>query len=154
MKLTRRGFLTNVTIGIAGYALSRDFAWAQAKGKLGYMKIVDNAAMFVAMEKGFFKAEGLELETLPLAGGAPIINGVTSGDLQFGWTNVISLYQAHVEGFDFKLIAGGATNVKAKSESHAIEVGKNSALKSAKDLEGKTVAVNTLNNIVHLMAMA
>src|ERR671918_909836 len=154
MKMNRRGFLTSVTIGVAGFPLMRDLAWAQAKGKLGYMKIVDNAAMFVAMEKGFFKAEGLELETLPLAGGAVIVQGVTSGDLQFGWTNVISLYQAHVEGFDFKLIAGGATNVKAKNESHAIQVGKNSSIKAAKDLEGKTVAVNTLNNIVHLMAMA
>jgi NitT/TauT family transport system substrate-binding protein len=129
-------------------------SWAQAKSKLGYMKIVDNAALFVVMEKGFFKAEGLEIETLPLAGGAPIINGVVSGDLQFGWTNVISLYQARTEGFDFKLVAGGATNVKAKNESHAIQVAKASPIKTAKDLEGKTVAVNTLNNIVHLMAMA
>ena len=74
--------------------------------------------------------------------------------MQFGWTNVISLYQAHVEGFDFKLIAGGATNVRGSNETHAIVVGKDSPIKSAKDLEGKTVAVNTLNNIVHLMAMA
>jgi len=134
--------------------VTHDFSWAQAKGKLGYMKIVDNAAMFVAMEKGFFKAEGLELETVPMAGGAVIVQGVTSGDLQFGWTNVISLYQAYVEGFDFKLIAGGATNVRGSNETHAIVVGKDSSIKSAKDLEGKTVAVNTLNNIVHLMAMA
>ena len=154
MRINRRGFLTKVTVGVATLPLMRGFSWAEAKGKLGYMKIVDNAAMFMAMEKGFFRAEGLELEALPLAGGAPIINGVTSGDLQFGWTNVISLYQAHVERFDFKLIAGGATNVKAKNESHAIQVAKNSPLKTAKDLEGKTVAVNTLNNIVHLMAMA
>ena len=131
MKISRRSFLSKVTVGIAGVSVMRDFSWAQAKSKLGYMKIVDNAAMFVAMEKGFFKAEGLDLETLPLAGGAPIINGVTSGDLQFGWSNVISLYQAHVEGFDFKLIAGGATNVKAKNESHAIQVGKNSSIKMA-----------------------
>jgi len=134
--------------------VTHDFSWAQAKGKLGYMKIVDNAAMFVAMEKGFFKAEGLELETVPMAGGAVIVQGVTSGDLQFGWTNVISLYQAYVEGFDFKLIAGGATNVRGSNETNAIVVGKDSSIKSAKDLEGKTVAVNTLNNIVHLMAMA
>ncbi len=154
MKLSRRNFLTKVTVGVAGMSLMRDFAWAQAKGKLGYMKIVDNAAMFMAMEKGFFKAEGLELETVPLAGGAPIVNGVTSGDLQFGWSNVISLYQAHAEGFDFKLIAGGATNVRGSNESHAIIVGKDSPIKSAKDLEGKIVAVNTLNNIVHLLAMA
>jgi NitT/TauT family transport system substrate-binding protein len=127
---------------------------AQVKGKLGYMKIVDNAAMFMAMEKGFFTAEGLELETVPMAGGAVIAQGVTSGDLQIGWTNVISLYQAYVEGFDFKFIAGGATNVKAAKESHAIIVAKVSPVNRAKDLEGKTVAVNTLNNIVHLMALA
>src|SRR5436190_8401042 len=110
--------------------------------------------MFRAIAKGFFKAEGLELDTVPMAGGAVIVQGVTSGDLQIGWTNVISLYQAHVEGFDFKLVAGGATNVKGTNESHAIQVLKSSPIKSAKDLEGKTIAVNTLNNIVHLMAMA
>jgi NitT/TauT family transport system substrate-binding protein len=143
-----------MTIGLAGLPFVRGLSWAQAKGKLGYMKIVDNAAMFVAMEKGFFKAEGLELETVPMAGGALIVQGVTSGDLQIGWTNVISLYQAHVERFDFKLIAGGATNVKGTHESHAIQVLKASPIIRASDLEGKTVAVNTLNNIVHLMAMA
>jgi NitT/TauT family transport system substrate-binding protein len=154
MKISRRSFLTKVSVGVAGLSLMRDFSWAQARGKLGYMKIVDNAAMFMAMEKGFFKAEGLELETVPMAGGAVIVQGVTSGDLQIGWTNVISLYQAHAEGFDFKLMGGGAANVKAKHESHAIQVAKASLIKGAKDLEGKTVAVNTLNNIVHLMAMA
>ena len=154
MKISRRSFLIQVTVGVASLSLMRDLSWGQAKGKLGYMKIVDNAAMFMAMEKGFFKAEGLELETVPMAGGAVIVQGVTSGDLQFGWTNVISLYQAHVEGFDFKFIAGGATNVRKSNETHAILVLKDAPIKSAKDLAGKTVAVNTLNNIVHLMAMA
>jgi len=154
MNISRRNFLTKVTVGVAGWSLVRDSGWAQVKGKLGYMKIADCSPMFLAMERGFFKAEGLELETVPMAGGAVIVQGVTSGDLQFGWTNVISLYQAHVAGFDFKLIAGGATNRRGSNETHAIVVGKDSAIKSAKDLAGKTVAVNTLNNIVHLMAMA
>jgi NitT/TauT family transport system substrate-binding protein len=154
MRITRRSFVTKLTVGVAGLPLARRLAWGQTKGKLGYMKIVDNAAMFVAMEKGFFKSEGLELETVPMAGGALIVQGVTSGDLQIGWTNVISLYQAHVEGFDFKFVAGGATNVKGTNETHAIEVLKTSPIVRAADLEGKTIAVNTLNNIVHLMAMA
>jgi NitT/TauT family transport system substrate-binding protein len=118
------------------------------------MKIVDTAPMYVAMDRGFFKAAGLELETVPMAGGAVIVQGVTSGDLQIGWTNVISLYQAHVEGFDFKIIAGGATNVKGTHDTHALLVAKSSPVRGARDLEGKSVAVNTLNNIVHLMAMA
>lgn len=154
MRMTRRGFCASVTGGVAALLFIASSGWAQERGKLGYMKIVDNAAMFMAMEKGFFKAEGLELETVPMAGGAVIVQGVTSGDLQFGWTNVISLYQARAAGFDFKLIAGGASNVRGKNESHAIQVMKESPIKTATNLEGKTVAVNTLNNIVHLMAMA
>ena len=154
MILSRRNFLLKLSVGVAALPFMPGLSWAHAKGKLGYMKIVDNAAMFMAMEKGFFKAEGLELETLPMAGGAVIVQGVTSGDLQFGWSNVITLYHAHVEGFDFKLIAGGAINVREKNNTHQLQVSKDSPIKSAKDLEGKTVAVNTLNNIVHLMAMA
>lgn len=154
MKLTRRSFLTRLSVGVAGLAVMRDFSWAQTKSKIGYMRIADMTPMFMAIEKGFFKGEGLELDTVPMAGGAVIVQGVTSGDLQFGWTNVISLYQAHVEGFDFKFIAGGATNVRKTNETHAILVLKDSPIKNAKDLSGKTVAVNTLNNIVHLMAMA
>src|ERR671914_1503132 len=96
MIISRRHFLTKVAFGVAAASWMPELSWAQTKGKLGYMKIVDNAAMFVAMEKGFFKSEGLELETVPMAGGALIVQGVTSGDLQIGWTNVISLYQAHV----------------------------------------------------------
>ena len=84
MKITRRNFLAKVTVGVIGLPQMQGLSWAQAKGKLGYMKIVDNAAMFMAMEKGFFKAEGLEIETVPMAGGAVIVQGVTSGDLQFG----------------------------------------------------------------------
>ncbi len=154
MGISRRSFLAKVSVGIAALPFAEGFSWAQTKSKLGYMKIVDCSPMFMAMEKGFFKAEGLELKTVPMAGGAVIVQGVTSGDLQFGWTNVISLYQAYVEGFDFKLVAGGATNVRGTNDTHAIEVLKDSPIKRAKDLEGKTVAVNTLNNIVHLMAMA
>jgi NitT/TauT family transport system substrate-binding protein len=154
MRRTRRKFLETLAVAAAGLPLLRAHSWAQAKSKLGYMKIVDTAPMFVAMERGFFKAAGLELETVPMAGGAVIVQGVTSGDLQIGWTNVISLYQAHVEGFDFKLIAGGATNVKGSNDTHALLVPKGSVVSSARELEGKTVAVNTLNNIVHLMAMA
>ena len=154
MALTRRKFIEKVTVAAAGLSLLEGFGWAQTKGKLGYMKIVDTAPMFIAVDRGFFKAAGLELETVPMAGGAVIVQGVTSGDLQIGWTNVISLYQAHAEGFDFKLIAGGATNVKGSNDTHALLVAKGSPMSSAKDLDGKTMAVNTLNNIVHLLAMA
>jgi NitT/TauT family transport system substrate-binding protein len=154
MQLTRRTFVTKAVVGMASLPFMKGLSSAQVRGKLGYMKIVDTAAMFMAVEKGFFTAEGLALEPVPMAGGALMVQGVTSGDLQIGWSNVISLYQAHVEGFDLKLVAGGATHVKGPNEDHALIVPQASPLIRAKDLEGKTLAVNTLHNIVHLMAMA
>ena len=154
MAITRRKFVVDLGLGIAALPFLGRSALAQAKGKVGYMKIVDTAPLYMAMEKGFFKQHGLELELIPMAGGATILPGVASGDLQVGWSNVISLYQAHVEGFDFKLVAGGATNIKGSHDTHAIQVLKDSPIKQARELEGKTVAVNTLNNIVHLMALA
>jgi NitT/TauT family transport system substrate-binding protein len=154
MRITRREFLAKVTVGIAGLPLLGKIGLAQVKQKVGYMKIVDNASLFMAMERGFFSKAGLELNIVPMVGGAAIAPAVASGDLQIGWTNVVSLYQAHVEGFDFKFVSGGATNIKGSNDTHAIEVLKDSPVKTAKDLEGKTLAVNTLNNIVHLMAMA
>jgi NitT/TauT family transport system substrate-binding protein len=154
MQLTRRTFVTKAVVGMASLPFMKGLSSAQVRGKLGYMKIVDTTAMFMAMEKGFFTAEGLELEPIPMAGGALIVQGVTSGALQIGMSNVISLYQAHVEGFDLKLVAGGATHVKGPNEDHVLIVPQASPLIRAKDLEGKTLAVNTLYNIVHLMAMA
>src|SRR3990172_5731196 len=157
MRVTRRRFLKSgvaVAAGIAGLPLLGKGVSAQMKGKVGYMKIVDNASLFVAQEKGFFRREGIELEMVPMVGGAAISPAVASGDLQVGWNNVVSMYQAHVEGFDFKFITGGATNVRGANDTHAIQVLRDSPIRTAKDLEGKTVATNTLNNIVHLMAMA
>lgn len=153
MAITRRKFVVKVALGVAALPFLGRGALAQTKGKVGYMKIVDTAPLYVAMEKGFFKQRGLDLELVPMAGGATILPGVASGDLQVGWSNVISLYQAYVGGFDFKIVCGGAINIKGTNDTHALQVLKNSPIKSARDLEGKTVAVNTLNNIVHLMAL-
>jgi len=154
MSISRRQFVQRLVVGIAGLPLVSGVSWSQVRAKLGYTRILDNAAMFVAAEKGFFKAEGLELQTVPMARRSSIGQGVASGDLQIGWSNVISIYQAHVEGFDFKLVSGGAANVKGANETHAIIVSKASPIIRAKDLEGKVVAVNGLHNIVHLMALA
>jgi ABC-type nitrate/sulfonate/bicarbonate transport system substrate-binding protein len=56
MQLTRRRFVTKVVVGIASVPFMKWLSSAQIRGKLGYMKIVDTAAMFIAVEKGFLRA--------------------------------------------------------------------------------------------------
>jgi ABC-type nitrate/sulfonate/bicarbonate transport system ATPase subunit len=55
MQLTRRRFVTKVVVGIASVPFMKGLSSAQIRGKLGYMKIVDTAAMFMAVEKGFLR---------------------------------------------------------------------------------------------------
>jgi len=57
MVIRRRNFLTKLTVGVVALPILRGISWAaEAKGKLGYMKIVDNAALFVGMDSGFAAA--------------------------------------------------------------------------------------------------
>ncbi|MGW2783756.1 ABC transporter substrate-binding protein [Streptomyces populi] len=116
--------------------------------KLGVIPIVDVAPVYLGQKKGFYKKRGLTLSMTKAQGGAAIVPGVVSGQFQFGFSNVTSLMIAQSNGVPVKAIANGvASTGVAGADFGAITVKKGGAIKSAKDLEGKKVAVNTLKNI-------
>ncbi|MFB7240884.1 nitrate ABC transporter substrate-binding protein [Streptomyces populi] len=116
--------------------------------KLGVIPIVDVAPVYLGQKKGFYKKHGLTLSMTAAQGGAAIVPGVVSGQFQFGFSNVTSLMIAQSNDVPVKAIANGvASTGVAGADFGAITVKKGSAIKSAKDLEGKKVAVNTLKNI-------
>ncbi len=116
--------------------------------KVGIIPIVDVAPLYLGQQKGFFSERGLKLSLTPAQGGAAIVPGVVSGQFQFGFSNVTSLMIAQANNVPIKAVANGiaSTGVKGKDFS-ALTVKKDSPIRSAKDLEGKKVAVNTLKNI-------
>lgn len=122
------------------------------KLKIGMMPIVDNLQLFVAIEKGFFKEAGLEIEATPMVGGSIIAAGVASGNLDIGWSNTVSLVVAHEQGFDFKIFTTGSF-VDAEISS-IITLISAPGIDSAKQCEGKTFALNTFGNIAELVAKA
>jgi NitT/TauT family transport system substrate-binding protein len=83
-----------------------------------------------------------------MVGGAVIQPALSSGALNIGWSNVVSVYQGHLEGFDYRFIANGAIAKRGTNDVFGFQVAVDSPIKSAKDLSGKTVAVNTLSNIM------
>jgi NitT/TauT family transport system substrate-binding protein len=117
--------------------------------------IVDVAPIYLGKQKGFFAEQGLDL-TLQLAqGGAAIVPGVVSGQYQFGFGNVVSLLLAQSKGLPLKVVAAGnSTTGKQGADFGALVTPAGSPLKTAKDLEGKTAASNTLNNIGDLCIRA
>ncbi|MFI6013351.1 ABC transporter substrate-binding protein [Streptomyces sp. NPDC051243] len=116
--------------------------------KVGIIPIVDVAPLYLGQQKGFFSSRGIDLKMEAAQGGAAIIPGVVSGQFQFGFSNVTSLMIAQTKGVPVKSVVNGtASTGDVGKDISAVAVKKDSAIKSAKDLVGKTVAVNTLQNI-------
>ncbi|WP_367319631.1 ABC transporter substrate-binding protein [Streptomyces sp. HUAS ZL42] len=116
--------------------------------KLGLIPIVDVAPVYLGVQKGLYEKHGLKLSITTAQGGAAIVPGVVSGQFQFGFSNVTSLMVAQSNNVPVKAVSNGiaSTGVQGK-DFNALMVKKGSAIKSAKDLEGKKVAINTLKNI-------
>lgn len=115
---------------------------------VGVMPLVDLAPLHLGIEQGIFADHGLELELQTAQGGAAIIPAVTSGQQDFGFSNPTSLLIAASKGLDITVIApGGSSTGDEATDYGATVVLPDQDVESAADLEGHTVAVNTLNNI-------
>jgi len=147
LALTRRQFLGAAAAGGAALLLPRDAARAETKLQVGTIKIGDLSPYFIAQEKGFFKDAGLDVNAVAMVGGAAIQPALASGALNIGWTNVVSMFQGHQEGFDYRFITSGALAKRGTNEVFGVQVALDSPIQSAKDLAGKTMATNTVGNI-------
>ncbi|GGX45021.1 ABC transporter substrate-binding protein [Streptomyces fructofermentans] len=116
--------------------------------KVGVIPIIDVAPLYLGQKKGFYAERGIKLSLTAAQGGAAIVPGVVSGQFQFGFSNTTSLLVAQSKDLPIEAVVNGvASTGKEGADFAAIAVRKGSPLKSAKDLEGKKVAVNTLSNI-------
>ncbi|MFI8307294.1 ABC transporter substrate-binding protein [Streptomyces sp. NPDC085927] len=119
--------------------------------KVGLIPIVDVAPLYLGEKKGFFSERGLKLSISSAQGGAAIVPGVASGQFEFGFSNMTSLLIAQSNSVPVKGVANGNASTGVEGEDFAaITVKGDSPVKSAKDLEGKKVAVNTLKNTMEL----
>ncbi|RFU19927.1 ABC transporter substrate-binding protein [Geodermatophilus marinus] len=116
--------------------------------RLGAIPIVDVAPVYLAQEQGIFAEHGLEVEAFLAQGGAAIVPAVMNGEAQFGFSNVTSLLQAEARGVPLGLVAPGAGPTGDPAADYAlVMVAGDSAYRTAADLEGGRVGINTINNI-------
>ena len=72
---------------------------------------------------------------------------MVSGDVQIGGSNVVSLLLASSKNLPIRAIAGGTTaQPSGEKDFGALLAAKGKGVSDPKDLEGKTVAVNTLTS--------
>ena len=146
----------------AGLVFSSGVAKAQkaARLNLGIIPITEMMTLYIATEKGYFVQEGLEVERTPMAGGAVILPALVGGSVDIGYSNIVSIILARAEGLPVKIIMHNKSEETIKAPDipkgykggSAIMVRANSDIRTAKEMEGKKFAVNTLNNINWLFA--
>jgi NitT/TauT family transport system substrate-binding protein len=101
---------------------------------------------FYALDMGFFAKQGLDATVQPIGNGPAIAAAVASGAIDIGFSNALSIETAYKKGLPFVFIAPAAVYSSAAPTS-VLMVPKDSPLLTAKDLNGKTIAVNGLKNI-------
>ena len=116
--------------------------------KVGVIPIADVAPLYLGMDKGFFEEEGLTIEPQLAEGGAAIVPSVVSGDYQIGFSNTTSLIIAASKKLPIQIISQGVLAGTGPDDAwDGVIVPKGSDVTDLAGLEGKTVAVNTLNNV-------
>jgi NitT/TauT family transport system substrate-binding protein len=114
---------------------------------------VPSAFLEYGVQEGFFKDRQLDVQVTPSQGGATVVPAVVSGDTDIAGSNLVSVLLAQGKDIPVKIVAPG-TFVRADQDFSAILVTGDSDIRSPKDLEGKTLAVNTLENVAELTAKA
>ncbi|EMY32729.1 putative ABC transporter substrate-binding protein [Arthrobacter crystallopoietes BAB-32] len=114
---------------------------------VGLIPITDVAPVYLGIQEGYFEDEGIDLQVQLAQGGAAIVPAVMTGEYQFGYSNAVSLLIAQDKGLPISVVSNGSssTNEPGKDTTEVAAM-PDSGIQDAADLEGKTVAVNALNN--------
>ena len=125
-------------VAVVGIAACPDHSCAAKQIRLGYLQSdLHHLAAFVALEKGFYKKEGLDVVVGGIFKAGPEeMSAFASRDVDFGYVGEAPATVAVLnKAADVKIIA------QANLEGSAIVVRKSSGIKGLQDLTGKAVAV-------------
>jgi NitT/TauT family transport system substrate-binding protein len=115
------------------------------KVTIGALPIVPSAALQLAVDKGFFKKQGLDVKLELGQGGAALLPAVVAGQIDFVVGQPLPLMLAQGRGIDVRIISGYAASKPSGHDINGVVASAKSGITSPKQLEGKRVAVNTLN---------
>lgn len=121
---------------------------------VGIVPTVDLAPLMYAVEQGYFEDEGLVVETRVTSGGAEAIPALVAGDLDVVFSAYTPILQARQRGLDVQVVSGSHFNDAAEYTPSGLWTQEDSDVETMSDLKGKTIAVNTLGSVAHLLVVA
>jgi NitT/TauT family transport system substrate-binding protein len=136
-------------------AASTGTAAAQTNDKLTTVRFIaavadDMRTYLYAQSAGLFRQAGLDVQYTRAGSGAIVAESIVGGAMDIGKASIISAISAHVRGLPFALIAPGQLYRPTDPIIAAIMVAANSPIRTALDLQGKTVAISAVGDISYL----
>lgn len=170
VKSTRKLFRPTIGIGTTAFLVAGFTSWGSVSASaktdgsttpksqsltIGYIPIPSLIPLFQAKQKNTFARNGLKLNLQESAGGPSLISALQGGSLNVAYASYQVLASAAASGLHLVAIApeDNENGVVKKSGTAtngitAVVTLKSSGLKTAKSLEGKTIATNALDNLV------
>lgn len=144
-----------LALAIALVALMPSPARAQETVKLGDLAAISNAAIYIAVEKGFFKEQGVVTDITNFASAAKQVPALVAGELEVSVGSASAgLFNAVAQQAPFRIVADKGQ----AREGHGFslltvrkDLVDSGQVKSFRDLKGKKLAILAKGNIQHYL---
>ena len=124
----------------------------RAKIRVGLLPVVDVATLYMAMQKGNFQQEGVEIEPVVLKSSTEALSALIGGDIDISFSSYPAAIAAQTKGVaDLKFVADA---YQASPGHHVVVAPPNSDFKRPQDIVGKRIALATVGGISDLATMS
>jgi NitT/TauT family transport system substrate-binding protein len=148
----RRGAIALAAVPLAGLPL-RAFAQSAEKIRFAGVMTDDLTPVIYAARNGLYQKAGLDVELVPASSGTATTTAVLAGTYELGKGSALGSLQAHLRGLPIKL-AGNGVLWDPKKPITMLCVATDAQIKTGADLNGKTIGVTALNDIIGLSISA
>ena len=152
MTFRRATFLSAAAAGAVTFFPPRP-ARSDDAVRIGTLTIDNTAEVFYAQELGMFAKAGVNADVQIFQSGPASAAALVGGAIDLGIADSVSMASAHARGLPLAYIAP-ATIFTPAFPAYVLMVPSNSPIKSAKDFNGKTLAVNAIKDILQIPTQA
>jgi NitT/TauT family transport system substrate-binding protein len=138
--ISRRRFLVSASGAVVAGALAPAVVRAQASIKIGTAVLGDYALagpFIVAVDKGFFRAENLNVEFVPFRGGPNLVKAVIAGEVLLGAAGSTDILVFREAGMPLKMVA-------THTEGNHFTLNVAPDVQGVGDLKGKAIGVTSV----------
>lgn len=123
-----------------------------AQIRMGILGVLADLPVYLAEARGYLREQGLAVQLEPFRSGAEMFPALATNQLQAGWTApTAALFNAYATDVDVRIVASYGRTDRDRNNIIFL-VGSHSHLQEPRDLQGKTIAINSKGTISYFYA--